>query len=59
MKYEITSIVNLFGIDVKDSYVEEFDNDENVFGRVLKYHQRMYRAFPHCEFKLAEAKEIK
>ena len=59
MKYEIKSIVNLFGMNCTDTYIEEFDDDENVFGRVLKYHQRMYRAFPHCEFKLIEAKEIK
>ena len=59
IKMEIKSIVNLFGMNCTDTYIEEFNDDENVFSRVLKHHQRMYRTFPNCKFKLVEAKEIR
>lgn len=55
MKYEVVSSVNVFGIIFTDTYIHEFDDDSNVFGRVLEYHKRMHEVFPHKEFKLVKA----
>lgn len=59
VKYKITSEVNIGGLICRDTYTQEFDDDENVFGRVLIYHQRMYKVFPHREFRLICAEPVK
>lgn len=59
MKFKIESEVYVDGIGkMKHSHTQEFANDSNVFGRVLEYHQYMYKTFPKCEFRLIKAKEI-
>lgn len=58
MKFKIISEVNFDGLIIKDTYIHEFDDESNVFGRVLEYHQRMYKVFPGCEFKLIKAVEV-
>ena len=59
MKFKIISEVDLFGLKCKDEYIAEFADDSNVFGRVLEYHERMYKIFPNCKFKLISAEEVK
>ena len=59
VKVKIFSEVNVDGMKIKDEYVQEFDDNENVFGRVLIYHQRMQKVFPNCEYKLLKTKQIK
>lgn len=58
MKFKIKSKVNVDGIIVIDEYVQEFDENENVFGRILIYHKRMQKIFPDCKFDLIQAKRI-
>ena len=59
MKFKMESEVIIEGIGkVKHTHVQIFDDNTNVFGRVLEYHQYMYKTFPKCEFKLINAKEI-
>lgn len=58
MKMRIESKVKVAGMTMHDEYVQEFDDKENVFGRILIYHQRMYKVFPGCEFELIRAKEV-
>jgi len=57
MKMMILSEVNMDGMVIKDEYIEDF-GDENVFGKVLKYHERMKKVFPGCEFKLVKTKRV-
>lgn len=59
MKFKVRSEVLFGDMVITDTYVHEFADDSNVFGRVLEYHQRMYKAFPNCRFRLIEAKELK
>lgn len=58
IRMEIKSQVNLMGMKMTDTYIEEFDDDENIFGILLKYHERMNKTFPECEFKVISAEEI-
>ncbi len=58
MKFKIISEVDIFGIIYTDEYIQEFSDDSNVFGRVLEYHQRMYKKFPNKSFKLKSATQI-
>lgn len=59
MKFQMESEVYVDGIGkMKHSHTQEFANDSNVFGRVLEYHQYMYRTFPNCDFRLIKAKEV-
>ena len=58
VKVKIKSQVDLGGIKVIDTYIEEFDDNENVFSKILKYHERMHKIFPNCEFKLISIREI-
>ena len=58
VKVEIKSQVDLGGIKAIDTYIEEFDDNENVFSKILKYHERMHKIFPNCAFKLVSVKEI-
>ena len=58
MKMKITSEVFLDGMRITDEYVQEFDDNENVFGRVLKYHKRMEKVFPKCEYRLIKSKRV-
>lgn len=58
VKLKILSEVNVKGMKIKDEYIQEFDDKENVFGRVLIYHQRMNKVFPNCEYKLLKTKQI-
>jgi hypothetical protein len=58
-RYQVISSVYIEGIGhVKDEYIQEFEDELNVFGRVLKYHERMYEVFPNCPFCLIEANEV-
>ena len=58
MKYDIVSEVIVEGIGkMKHEHTQVFDDDSNVFGRVLEYHHYMYKTFPKCEFKLISAVE--
>lgn len=58
VKVKIFSEVDFDGIIIKDEYIQEFEDDENVFGKVLKYHQRMHKVFPNREFKLIKTKYL-
>lgn len=58
MKFDIESEVFIDGLGkFRHSHTQEFADDSNVFGRVLEYHEYMYKVFPNCEFKLISAKE--
>lgn len=58
MKFEIESEVVVEGIGkMKHTHTQEFEDDSNVFSRVLDYHKYMYRTFPKCEFKMIKATE--
>lgn len=59
IKVKVISFVNFNGMKIKDEYIQEYDDNENVFGRILLYHQRMQKVFPNCDFELIEAREIK
>lgn len=59
MRMRIRSKVKFDEFTLSDEYVQEFDEKENVFGRVLIYHERMRKVFPGCEFELVSAKEVK
>lgn len=60
MKYEVLSEVIIPSIGtLKHEHTQSFDDDSNVFGRVLEYHKYMYRTFPNCKFRLIKAKPIK
>lgn len=59
MRFKIVSEVNLFGLIFTDTYIHEFSEDTNVFGRVLEYHKRMAKVFPNKQFRLIKATEIK
>ena len=58
-KFEILSEVYYGDFAIKDRYIETFNKDENTFGRILKYHKRMYKTFPNREFKLISALPVK
>lgn len=59
MKFKMESEVTVDGIGkMKHTHTQEFADDSNVFGRVLEYHQYMYKTFPKCDFKLIKATEI-
>ena len=59
MKMKIISKVQIDGVGIcTDEYIHEFDDDSNVFGRILEYHQRMYKVFPNCEFRLISAEVV-
>lgn len=59
MKFHIESEVCVDGIGkMHHSHTQEFADDSNVFGRVLEYHQYMYKTFPKCEFRMIKAKEL-
>lgn len=59
MKFKMESEVIVNGIGkMKHRHTQEFADDSNVFGRVLEYHQYMYKTFPNCEFKLIKATEV-
>lgn len=56
MKYKIISEVSIPTVGIcKHEHIQEFDKHENVFGRVLAYHQYMNKTFPKCEYKLIKA----
>ncbi len=59
VKWEIVSKVYRAGIEWTDRYVQEFDENENVFGRVLIYHKRMEKVWNNAPFKLISANPIK
>lgn len=59
MKLKIFSKVNCDGMIINDEYVQEYDDNENVFGRILIYHQRMQKVFPNCDFRLLKTQEVK
>lgn len=57
-KFKIISKVKIEGLNIKDEYVQEYNDDENVFGKMLLYHQRMKKIYPNCDFELIKAKRI-
>lgn len=60
MRFEIESTVFIDGIGkCKHSHTQEFADDSNVFGRVIEYHQYMYKTFPNCQFMLVRAEEVR
>ena len=58
MKFKIKSIVYMSGFEMEYEHIQLFDENSNVFGRVLEYHQYMYKKFPGLEFKLVKAIEV-
>ena len=58
-RLRVFSEVNLCGMICKHEHEMEFDDDENVFGRVLKYHQYMRKTFPGKEWRLIRTETIK
>lgn len=59
MVFNITSEVMVKGIGkIYHQHTQEFADDSNVFGRVLEYHQYMYKTFPKCKFKLVKIERI-
>lgn len=59
MKFKVESEVYVDGIGkMSHTHTQEFTDDSNVFGRVLEYHQYMYKTFPKCESRLIKATEI-
>lgn len=59
MRFKVESEVIIEGVGkFCHEHEQEFDDNLNVFGRVLEYHKYMYRTFPRCEFRLIKAKEI-
>lgn len=60
MKFKVTSTVTVPGIgNMGYTHEQHFDNDSNVFGRVLEYRQYMQRMFPGCKFKMEKAERMK
>lgn len=59
MKLLIKSEVVMMDMVWKHEHVQEFEDGTNVFGKMLQYHQYMYKTFPNCPFKLISTKEIK
>lgn len=56
MKFDVESEVYVEGIGImRHNHTQEFADNSNVFGRVLEYHQYMYKTFPNCPFKLTKA----
>lgn len=59
MRFKLESEVFVEGIGkMKHTHTQTFADDSNVFGRVLEYHQYMYKTFPNCKFKLIKAMEL-
>ena len=58
-RLKVTSSVNMFGLICRHEHEMEFEDDENVFGRILKYHKYMEETFPGKEFKLIKTTLIK
>ena len=60
MRFRFVSEVVIAGIGkMRHEHTQEFADDSNVFGRVLEYHQYMYKTFPKCEFRLIRAEQVK
>lgn len=57
-RLKIMSEVIIFGLKSRYEYVEEFDDNENVFGRILKYHQHMEETFPNKEWRLVKVERL-
>ena len=60
MTFETVSNVTIPGVG-KITHRQDivFDDDTNVFGRVLEYRQKMRELFPGCDFELISAKQKK
>lgn len=58
-RLKVLSEVNLCGMICTHEHEMQFDDDENVFGRVLKYHQYMRETFPGKEWRLVKTELIK
>ena len=55
MKYKVYSKIYIPNIgECNHEHIQEFDEDLNVFGRVLEYHKYMYKTFPKCDFELVK-----
>ena len=58
MIFRMKSKVMLYGMECTHEHEQEFDDNSNVFGRVLEYHQYMERTFPNMPFKLISAEQL-
>lgn len=58
-RLRVYSAVNMCGLICRHQHVMEFEDDENVFGRILKYHQYMEETFPGKEWKLIKTERVK
>lgn len=58
MIFKVQSEVNVCGHTMKHEHTMEFDNDSNVFGRVLAYREYMKKTFPECEYRLIKARQV-
>lgn len=57
-RLKVVSEVNMFGFICKHEHEMEFNDDENVFARVLKYHEYMHKTFPNKEWRLVKTELI-
>ena len=60
MTFETVSTVTIPGVG-KVTHRQDmvFDDDSNVFGRVLEYRQKMRELFPGCDYELVSTKQTK
>ena len=60
MTFETVSTVIIPGVG-KVTHRQDmvFDDDSNVFGRVLEYRQKMRELFPGCNYELVSTKQKK
>jgi len=59
MKFEIEVRVDVPSVGrITHRDILTFDDVENVFGRVLLFHQYMNRVFPGCNYDLINAKPV-
>ena len=59
-KYEVKSKVQLggsLGTTILTDFIE-FDDNENVFGKVLIYRSRMSKYCPNKDYELISVKEV-
>jgi hypothetical protein len=52
MNYKVTSEVIISDIVCKHTYIQDFSDKDNVFCRVLLYHNYMNKMFPNSTYKV-------
>lgn len=59
MLYEIVSVVVIPKLGKTTfKYEEQFADDENVFSRMSKYHERMNKMFKGCSYKVISCNPV-